>query len=288
MFNQISPEPVAERIRIRAGKMFVNRDLRSGALLANRWQRNALDGFAKRVGSEGFPCLFARKACTADSARIVFVECNEAGEFDDVLVGLTDYTNFVKNTPLGDRLLSPLVMFFEVSRLDNTSLHELGWQVLNWVHSVDLAPWPEEVAQDPDHHSWCFCFNSVQLFVNMSTPEHQVLRSRNLGDYLTFVINPRENFDAVASIQSRSGRLVRESIRKRVADFNGGTVPEELGFFGDENNREWRQYQLEETNLARPAQCPFPQKTRPQASEQTASAKGGVSSGPRDDKVPSQ
>lgn len=288
MFVQTSLGQVTERCRIQAGKLFLKPELYSGDLLANRWQRSALDGFAERVGSESFPCLFGRKAWASNSVRFVFAECNGTGEFDDVLVGLTDYTNFVKDTPLSDRLFSPLVIFFEASRLDCISLHDLGWQVLNWVHSMDSTPWPTDVARDPDHHKWCFCFNGVQLFVNMSTPDHQVLRSRNLGDYLTFVINPRENFDAVASMQSRSGRLVRDNIRKRVADYNGGTVPEELGFFGDEDNREWQQYQLEETNLARPAQCPFSQIAMPHAPDRT-DAEGGVGSlGHRNNAAPTQ
>ena len=277
MFAQASPGSTIERRRIQAGKLYVKSELYSGDFLASLWQRSALDGFAERVGGDSFPCLFGRKAWAGDSVNFVFAECDYAGEFDDVLVVLTDYTNFVKNTHLNDRLFSPLVIFFEVSRLACTCLHELGWQVLNWVHGMDPAPWPTDVAKDPDHHNWCFCFNGVQLFVNMSTPEHQVLRSRNLGDYLTFVINPRENFDAVASIQSRSGRLVRDNIRKRVADYNGGSVPEELGFFGDEKNREWRQYQLEEDNMPRPEKCPFSHETILDTLARN-DASGGVSS----------
>jgi FPC/CPF motif-containing protein YcgG len=283
MLVQTSPETGIKRRRIQTGKLFTKPELFSGDLLTSCRQRGALDGFADRVGSESFPCLFARKAWVSETVRFAFAECSGIDEFDDVLVVLTDYTNFVKNTPLGNRLFSPLVLFFVAAKLDSDNLHELGWRVLNWVHSLDPARWPDDVAKDPDNPSWCFCFNGVQLFVNMSTPEHRDLRSRNLGDYLTFVINPRENFDAVASMKTRSGRLVRENIRKRVADYNGGLIPEELGFFGDENNREWQQYQLEESNLPRPAQCPFSQNTTPHAPAQKDAAGGGLSSGSRND-----
>lgn len=257
MVIETSPCTLAEQRRIRAGKMVLQPELFAPDIQLSRWQRHAVQDFAERLGSESFPCLFGRKAWGNNSLRFVFAECDGAGEYDDVLVGLTDYTHFVKATPLNERLFTPLILFFEVSRLDYTALHEFGWDVLSWVHGMDPAPWPEAVARDPDHHSWCFCFNGVQLFVNMSTPEHHLLRSRNLGDYLTFVINPRENFDAVASLQTRSGQLVRETIRRRVSDYNEGAVPAELGFYGDEDNREWRQYQLEEPRLPRPARCPF-------------------------------
>jgi uncharacterized protein len=261
MVQLTSNTALAQRRRINAGKMVLQPELFAPDVQLSRWQRHAVERFAARLGSEDFPCLFGRKAWGNEGLRFVFAECDGAGEYDDVLVGLTDYTSFVKATPLNNRLFSPLILFFEVSRLDCIGLHELGWDVLSWMHAMDPAPWPEAVARDPDHHSWCFCFNGVQLFVNMSTPEHQLLRSRNLGDYLTFVVNPRENFDAVASLQTRSGQLVRENIRRRVSAYNDGAVPAELGFYGDEDNREWRQYQLEEPGLTRPAHCPFRHQT---------------------------
>ncbi|WP_218883679.1 YqcI/YcgG family protein [Burkholderia guangdongensis] len=107
------------------------------------------------------------------------------------------------------------------------------------------------------NHEWSFCFNGIQLFVNISSADHKILRSRNLGRHLTLVINPRENFDAVASVHTRSGRLVRERIRSRIAEFNGGLLPPELGFYGDADNREWQQYQLHEEGIEKPARCPF-------------------------------
>lgn len=114
---------------------------------------------------------------------------------------------------------------------------------------------------DPEHPDWCFCFNGIQLFVNISTRDHKLLRSRNLGGFLTLVINPRENFDAVASVETKSGRLIRKRIRARVAHFNDGLVPPELGFYGQSENREWQQYQLSEAGLDKPTRCPFDPNT---------------------------
>lgn len=95
----------------------------------------------------------------------------------------------------------------------------------------------------------------------MSSKQHKLLRNRNLGDFLTFVINPRENFDIVASNKTQSGIRTRENIRARVKTYNNGLCPKELGFYGDENNLEWHQYQLSEPSVRRPNRCPLqPQK----------------------------
>lgn len=81
-------------------------------------------------------------------------------------------------------------------------------------------------------------------------------KNRNLCAYIAFVINPRENFDFVASGSKKSGIKGRERIRKRVKDYNNGSIPKELGFFGDEDNRECRQYTLQEEREIFKV-CPF-------------------------------
>jgi len=88
MLVDTSCDAVTERRRVQAGKLFLKQELFSDDVQVSRWQRCALDGFAARIGSDGFPCLFGRKAWANDSVRFVFAECNGAGEFDDVLVGL--------------------------------------------------------------------------------------------------------------------------------------------------------------------------------------------------------
>lgn len=58
-------------------------------------------------------------------------------------------------------------------------------------------------------------------FFNVSCPHHKILKNRNLGDFITFVINPRENFDYVAPKNSEKGRKIRKTIRDRVVKFIG-------------------------------------------------------------------
>ena len=88
-------------------------------------------------------------------------------------------------------------------------------------------------------------------------PQISIKQAKALGYFLTFVINPRENFDVVASIKNKSGRRIRENIRSRVEAYNNGVVPKELGFYGVTGNKEWKQYQLSEKGMPHLASCPF-------------------------------
>lgn len=62
---------------------------------------------------------------------------------------------------------------------------------------------------NPNNSTWSFCFNEVELFFNISCPHHQIFKNRNLGDFITFIVNPRENFDYVANGNKKQG--VKES-----------------------------------------------------------------------------
>jgi FPC/CPF motif-containing protein YcgG len=103
----------------------------------------------------------------------------------------------------------------------------------------------------------------MPLFINMSFPAHRQMKSRNLGNAIVFVINPRESFDEVASAQTESGKRIRERIRERVRHYNAGAVPDTLGFFGQEDNFEWKQYQLQEPGSLDLARCPFHTRATP-------------------------
>jgi hypothetical protein len=42
-----------------------------------------------------------------------------------------------------------------------------------------------------------------------------------------------------------------------VQHYNDGVMPDTLGFFGEHDNFEWKQYQLQEPGSLNPARCPF-------------------------------
>jgi uncharacterized protein len=246
-----------ESFSLLPGKCYLHEEIDISLLECLSWRKKALEDFSKKLADDKFPCVFARKAWNNASIRFLFCEKQGTYEYSDFLSGLIEYTKFVRDTEIEKRLFSPLVVFFSEDFYQGTRQHSFGWDALNWVHRHDPDPWPQEVPLDPDNSDWCFCFNSVQLFINMSVDDHKILRSRNLGNYLTLVINPRKNFDVVASIHTKSGRLIREHIRSRISTYNGGVVPKELGSYGEKDNREWQQYQLSEDGLEKPSRCPF-------------------------------
>ena len=79
------------------------------------------------------------------------------------------------------------------------------------MHDNDTQPYPSHIPLDTDSPQWCFCFQDIELFINVSCPHHDMYKNRNLGAYIAFVINPRENFDFVASGSKKSGIRVIES-----------------------------------------------------------------------------
>lgn len=241
-----------------AGQMALNDDESIGHAKdrLRNWMLEALEGFKRTLDETEFPCLFARKAYKQNSIRFLFVR--ETFLEKDLIEGIAEYLDLIRESELKHRLYSPLVVFFENSlQGDLKAEHEFAWRAIQKLHDHDAYPWPDGVAATPESPQFTFCFQGIQLFINISCPSHFKMRSRNLGNQVTFVINPRENFDHVAGANTLSGTKIREKIRNRVHDFNAGHSPLTLGFFGDENSLEWRQYQLEEPGGLYASVCPL-------------------------------
>ena len=232
-------------------------DFKTSNSHADAWVNDSITEFESIVSASNFPCLFGKKAFKSKSILVATVKFHANGKYEDLKSSLEQYTNFVKSTPIQDRIWSPLIVFFDEKFFERNNHFDVAWDALNWVHAQDTEQWPENIPHDPEDPKWAFCFNDVPLFINMSSGGYKILKNRNLGRHLVFVINPRENFDFMASLETKSGVLVREAIRARVVKLNDQPIPAELGFYGDESNREWMQYQLSEEALPRPSKCPF-------------------------------
>ncbi|MBA1200996.1 YqcI/YcgG family protein [Pseudomonas capeferrum] len=220
------------------------------------WTFATLERFRALLANPEFPCLFGRKAVAAKTCHIVFARAAHLAS--DIARGLGDYIRTIEPIPLKQRIGSPLLVFLE-TRAGSTLAEQqaMAWSVMQEVHLHDPQPWPQQVPRDPDDTQWSFCYAGMPLFINMSFPGHVHMKSRNLGDAIAFVINPRESFDEVASATTESGQRIRARIRERVREYNEGVMPESLGFFGQEDNFEWKQYQLQEAGSLKPSRCPF-------------------------------
>jgi FPC/CPF motif-containing protein YcgG len=222
------------------------------------WVRAVFDDIESRLLDPSFPCVFSKNAFRKQILKFIFVEDAGSGGILHLGEGLKEYVELSRKWDGRLDSACPLVVAFSPDAVDARSVddyHTFGWKVLQALHEIDPASWPEEVGKDPDSDSWSMCFNGMPLFCNMSSPAHRVRRSRNLGDHFILVINPRERFDVFAG-DTPSGRKVRSNIRKRIGRYDGTSHSWQLGSYGD-GALEWRQYGLVEENVERTDKCPF-------------------------------
>ncbi|MBR7059391.1 MAG: YqcI/YcgG family protein [Neisseriaceae bacterium] len=161
----------------------------------SNWQKIVLEQFNNQLINKKFPCIFALSSFNSKGILFLFVDKNTNSILTD---GILEYTNFVKSTNVKDRIRNPLVIFFEQKFTTLFDEHVFAWKKINHLHQNDPENWIDDIPKDPQSSGFTFCFNKVQLFFNVSCPHHIVLKNRNLGDNITFIVNPRENFDFVA------------------------------------------------------------------------------------------
>jgi FPC/CPF motif-containing protein YcgG len=223
------------------------------------WHRQVVHDLDARLAqSIHFPCTFARNAFARELVRFIFVEDASDAAIEKLAATLLKYVAMSRNWDGKLSTAYPLVVAFSHNAIQSERLedyHAFGWDVLQRLHLHDPAPWPNEVALDPHSPYWTMCFDGMQIFVNMSCPAHEKRRSRNLGEHLLFIVNPRERFDVVAGA-SAAGRKVRETIRGRIEAYDNQAHCPQLGSYVI-GEIEWWQYGITDTNQDRQDKCPF-------------------------------
>lgn len=225
------------------------------------WEARAYASFVAKVSDPQFPCFFATKAQRDGQLFYAFAE-STVNPLDllRIYIAIIGYLNAVDRMTGIDKIMSTLILF--IKPVPDASVEEYikqAWGIIQFLHDYDVSEWPPEVPTDPDNPSWSFCFDGTPIFVNISTPAHQNRKSRNLGDALTLVLQPRDGFDIVAG-DTPAGRKVRNSIRSRIMAHDRIPPSPELGHYGDAEKREWPQYGLPDTNEAVRGSCPFRKK----------------------------
>ncbi|MDQ2090894.1 YqcI/YcgG family protein [Marimonas arenosa] len=223
------------------------------------WHREVLDDLARSLTPPSdFPCTFSQNAFRRELIQLIFVEDTGSDARARLRADLSAYIAQARQWNGQVNTARPLVVAFSHDAVPPTDLagyHEFGWRMLQDWHDNDPAPWPEDVARDPEEAFWSMCFDGMQLFVNMSAPAHVKRRSRNLGQHFLFIVNPRERFDVVAG-ETPDGARVRGVIRSRAEAYDGMPHAPVLGKFL-KGELEWPQYALPDDNQTFPETCPL-------------------------------
>jgi len=226
---------------------------RLGIPVNDRWKLEAYEQYHARLRAPEYPCFFGQSGEARGEMFYTFVA---AGAFDEFVTNMRQFVALIA-APLYER--SSLVAFFEPdpSITDHLSFVARFWQVLQFLHEHDRDPITDRTPDDP---LWEFAFERCEMFVVGASPTYQHRRSRNLGPGVVLVFQPRSLFLDAATSQPIAAS-VRQRIHKRTLAYDGITIHPDIGFYGNADNREWKQYALPDDNQPQTGVCPF--HTRP-------------------------
>lgn len=223
------------------------------------WKKDALAQFEQVVDSKGFPCIFGRNAQRRNQVSHTFVESLESSSINTLYTTIREYLERELHWNGRAQSAVPLIVHFSHHAYTPACVRkdtEAAWEILAMLTSIDqihgAPPVNPDVIDTPD---WSFSIGGVEAFVNVSSPSYAKRKSRNLGNFLTFVINPRERFDQIAG-DNIQGRKARSLIRRRIEKYDNRTHSPELGFYGS-GSHEWKQYALLDSQDIRDDECPY-------------------------------
>lgn len=234
--------------------------LTASALCAGRDQNPALldavREFTAVVESDGFPCIFAKRALARDTLLFSHLVWDDPPSRGADLGGLvSDFLRLIAPEPPARAAMMALVVVFDFpGRDDTTSFEPVAWNIVQAL--MDADPVSAAAAGPVDDPSWALTFERTPLFINISSPEHVRRRSHNLGSRLAFVIQPRAGIDFFAP-PNDEGDQIREVIRRRLDAYDAIPRSPDLATHGAPANRDWKQYWISDDPDRRVAACPL-------------------------------
>ncbi len=168
---------------------------------------------------------------------------------------VTNMRRFIRLTGTVGHERSSLIAFFEPDPTiqDHPSFITRFWQVLQFLHDHDRD---SSLERAPDHPLWEFSFQHCEMFVVGASPTYRNRRSRNLGPGIVLVFQPRSLFMDPATLEPIAASA-RQRVHKRMLAYDGIPVHPDIGFYGDNRSREWKQYALPDDNEPEMGSCPF-------------------------------
>lgn len=228
------------------------------------WGRDQIEAIVEKFDAEpgtenGFPCIFAHNAFKRELVHFSLVPLLEDNTYD-LQVFEKDLCEYLALCDQWDGNINshhPLLVVFQAMKTGQTTqfFEQIFYQSLQHLIDVDDVDWPSSIKLDADHHSWTMCYKGTEIFINVSHPNHDNRRSRNLGEGLVFVLNPRQRFDVVAPA-TKQGHLIAEKIRKNIDIYDHIPRTDLLGSYALDEHQ-WKQYMLPDDNDSEPLKCPL-------------------------------
>ena len=219
------------------------------------WFKKEYAHFDKIVSDANFPCHFGTVAHQNGNLLFTYVENHDFSLLPNKL------TKFLKISIDNPENKHVLVVFIEPEETEKTFeyYHEYFWNILDFLHKSDEMEWPKEWPRNPDDPKWEFIYNKEPIFVSANGPFYKKRVTRNLGNSLILIFQPRRIFHDIAH-DSPAGKKAIHIIRKKVEEIEQMPIHPDLGGYGDINKREWKQYLITDDNESTTLECPFKAK----------------------------
>lgn len=225
----------------------------------HEWVRRHFETFAdgltgERNGSP-FPCHFGTNAFRRGDLLYTTVRSlTDPAALFDLRDALAEYLDVYRD----HAALAPFVAFFAptTGSYSEPDWHEALWHVLQFLHVNDPEPWPDDIPTDPDDPRWEFCFGGEPMFPTSRAPFYDERASRYSPVGLEITFQPRSLFDGLTH-DTEIGRHAREVIQGRLGEYDGVCPHADLGDWGVEGDREWRQYLFYDDETQFPEECPL-------------------------------
>lgn len=228
------------------------------------WQRMVFSEFEATLESKSrpFPCVFGVSGFKSNQLRFAFLDQIVS---HSVAPLLREYLASARS--LGR--MTSLVLFGRPGPVHGIEAYrQQFWTLLDELEALDEAPRPDGVSNNLESASWEFCFAGEPIFVVCNSPAHVLRQSRRSTSFMV-TFQPRWVFEGITDTDDPAVLRALNTVRQRLSAFDAVAPAPYLGSYGDAENREFRQYFIDDSN-AQPS-CPFKQlgmkRTEPQSSK---------------------
>ncbi|MFC6904971.1 YqcI/YcgG family protein [Halalkalicoccus tibetensis] len=224
--------------------------------VGDHW-RTFRDGLLGERNGSPFPCFFgAESVRDGDPLYTAVPSMTDKDALLELGGTLAEYLDVYEDH--NDQ--ASLVAFFRPPEreLSEREYHEALWHVLQFLHVHDPEPWPEDIPTDPDDPHWEFCFAGEPMFPTCRAPFYGDRKSRYCPIGLEITFQPRALFENLnVTGDTAAGKHAREVIQGRLTEYDGVCPHADLGDWGVEGDREWKQYLFSEDPEQAPDTCPI-------------------------------